>query len=51
MHAEMVLVLLLSLVVCQFIILFWKNYHLRSYQVKNNSSIFLLLIDVFSFLQ
>lgn len=34
MHMEMVLVLLLSLVICQFIILLWKNYHLRSYQVN-----------------
>ena len=34
MHMEMLLVLLLSLVICQFVILFWKNYHLKSYQVK-----------------
>ncbi|CAF5189179.1 unnamed protein product, partial [Rotaria magnacalcarata] len=32
MHMEMVLVLLVSLVVCQFVILFWKSYHIRSYQ-------------------
>ena len=35
MHMEMVLVLLLSLVVCQFVLLIWRNYHLRSYQVKS----------------
>ena len=33
MHMEMVLVLLVSLVICQIIILLWKNYHLKSYQV------------------
>ena len=38
MHMEMVLVLLLSLVVCQFVLLFWKNYHLRSYQVGRTGS-------------
>lgn len=35
MHMEMVLVLLLSLVVCQFVLLIWRNYHIRSYQVKS----------------
>jgi hypothetical protein len=41
MHMEMVLVLLLSLVICQFIILFWKNYHLKSFQVKKSYEKFL----------
>jgi len=30
---EMVLVLLISLVICQVLLLLWRNFHLRSYQV------------------
>ena len=37
MHMEMLLVLLLSLVICQFVILLWKNYYLKSYQVNSKA--------------
>ena len=46
MHMEMLLVLLLSLVVCQFAILLWKKYHLKSYQV-NSKNICEVLAGVF----
>ena len=35
MHMEMVLVLLISLVLCQCLLLIWKSFHLRSYQVDS----------------
>lgn len=34
MHMEMILVLLISLVICQLILLIWRNYHRRSYEVR-----------------
>jgi len=40
MHMEMVLVLLLSLIICQFVLLFWRNFHLRSYQVIYKEKMF-----------
>lgn len=45
MHMEMILVLLISLVLCQFVLLIWRNFHLRSYQVEN---CFFSLIDRWS---
>lgn len=48
MHMEMIVILLVSLVVCQCLLLIWKSFHLRSYQVeeflhlRNNHSISLV---------
>lgn len=36
MHAEMVLILLVSLVVSQVLLVFWRNKHFKSFQVKIN---------------
>ena len=35
MHAEMVLILLVSLVVSQLVLVFWKTRHFKSFQVIN----------------
>ena len=35
MHAEMVLILLASLVVSQIVLVYWKNAHFKSFQVRN----------------
>ena len=34
MHAEMVLILLVSLVVSQFVLVVWKTRHFKSFQVN-----------------
>ena len=44
MHMEMVLILLFALVICQLIILVWKKYHLRSYEVKTLEDFDLLAV-------
>ena len=38
MHMEMILVLLISLILCQFLLLIWRNIHLRSYQVTEKNA-------------
>ena len=34
MHAEMVIILLVTLVVAQVLLMHWKNKHFKSYQVR-----------------
>ena len=38
MHMEMVLILLIALVLSQLVLLLWRNFHLRSYQVDSAPS-------------
>lgn len=37
MHAEMVLILLLTLIVSQVVLVFWKNKHFKSFQVRKQN--------------
>lgn len=42
MHAEMVLILLASLIVSQIVLVYWKNAHFKSFQVKHFTLLFVV---------
>lgn len=38
MHAEMIFILIITLIVAQVVLVEWKKRHFRSYQVNKNST-------------